>query len=50
MDSHVSAFASHMAKGAPAPAARFAGFAQYYFIGGNNDPTQIPGMSRAMLK
>ena len=42
MDSHVSAFASHMAKGAPAPAARFAGFAQYYFIGGNNDPTQIP--------
>ncbi|MCC6716944.1 MAG: PLP-dependent aminotransferase family protein [Acetobacteraceae bacterium] len=42
MDSQVSAFASHMAKGAPPPAARFTGFAEYYFIGGNNDPTQIP--------
>jgi len=42
MDSQVSPFASRMATGAPPPAARFGGFAEYYFIGGNNDPTQIP--------
>jgi 2-aminoadipate transaminase len=42
MDSHPSAFAAHMASGAPAPAARFTGFVPYYFIGGNNDPTQVP--------
>jgi 2-aminoadipate transaminase len=30
------------AKGLPEPASRWAGFAKYNFIGGHNDPTQIP--------
>jgi 2-aminoadipate transaminase len=30
------------AQGLPAPAARFGGFPKYNFIGGHNDPTQIP--------
>jgi 2-aminoadipate transaminase len=42
MDSQTSPFAAHAASGAPAPPARFTGFPDYYFIGGNNDPTQIP--------
>ena len=42
MDNQISPFASQVAKGAPGPGARFSGFADYYFIGGNNDPTQIP--------
>src|SRR5712672_3085705 len=28
--------------GLPAPAARWAGLAKYSFIGGNNDPDQVP--------
>ncbi len=31
-----------LAASAPAPAARFGGFADYYFIGGNGDPEQVP--------
>ena len=42
MDSQTSPFAAKAATGAPAPGARFTGFPDYYFIGGNNDPTQIP--------
>jgi 2-aminoadipate transaminase len=42
MDSMPNRFAAHAATGAPAPTPRFTGFAEYYFIGGNNDPTQIP--------
>ena len=42
MDSMPNRFAAHAASSAPAPTARFTGFAEYYFIGGNNDPTQIP--------
>ncbi len=42
MDSQPSAFTAQVAKGAPGPGVRFGGFAEYYFIGGNNDPTQIP--------
>jgi len=38
----VSVFAAHVAAGAPAPPPRFTGLSEYYFIGGNNDPTQIP--------
>jgi 2-aminoadipate transaminase len=30
------------AQGIPAPAARFGGFPKYNFIGGHNDPSQIP--------
>ena len=28
--------------GLPDPAARWAPFPKYYFVGGNNDPEQIP--------
>ncbi len=31
-----------LAKGLPAPTPRFTGFPKYNFIGGHNDPTQIP--------
>lgn len=49
MDSQVSPFAAQAASGAPAPSARFGGFPPFYFIGGNNDPTQIPleGLAQA---
>lgn len=49
MDAQPTIFAAHAAKGAPAPAARFTGFPPFYFIGGNNDPTQIPaeGLAQA---
>lgn len=35
-------FSKLYAAGLPDPAVRFAGFPKYYFIGGNNDPEQIP--------
>jgi 2-aminoadipate transaminase len=49
MDRQASPFAAQAAAGAPGPAARFGGFPPFYFIGGNNDPTQIPldGLAQA---
>ncbi len=35
-------FAPLLPPGLPAPAARWAGLAKYSFIGGNNDPDQVP--------
>jgi len=35
-------FAPLLPAGLPAPAAKWAGFAKYSFIGGNNDPEQVP--------
>src|SRR5215470_10780546 len=35
-------FAPLLPTGLPAPAARWAGLAKYSFIGGNNDPEQVP--------
>ena len=35
-------FSRLFAKGLPEPAARFAGYPKYNFIGGHNDPVQIP--------
>ena len=35
-------FSGLLAKGLPEPAGRFAGFPKYNFVGGHNDPTQIP--------
>jgi 2-aminoadipate transaminase len=35
-------FASLLPAGLPAPAARWTGLAKYSFIGGNNDPDQVP--------
>ena len=42
MSSTAFATATRFAATAPAPAARFTGLSEFYFIGGNNDPTQIP--------
>ena len=41
------AYADRFAAGAPAPAPRFAGHAPYCFIGGHNDPGEIPGAALA---
>jgi 2-aminoadipate transaminase len=35
-------FSQLLAKGIPEPAVRFTGFPKYNFVGGHNDPTQIP--------
>ena len=35
-------FAPLLPAGLPAPAAKWAGLAKYSFIGGNNDPEQVP--------
>ena len=35
-------FAPLLPPGLPAPAARWTGLAKYSFIGGNNDPDQVP--------
>src|SRR5260370_39670721 len=35
-------FAPLLPAGLPAPAARWAGLAKYSFVGGNNDPEQVP--------
>src|SRR6476619_4000151 len=35
-------FASLLPAGLPAPAARWTGLAKYSFVGGNNDPDQVP--------
>src|SRR5260221_10697859 len=35
-------FAPLLAAGLPAPAARWTGLAKYSFVGGNNDPDQVP--------
>ena len=35
-------FAPLLPAGLPAPAARWTGLAKYSFIGGNNDPDQVP--------
>jgi 2-aminoadipate transaminase len=35
-------FASLLPAGLPAPAARWTGLAKYSFVGGNNDPEQVP--------
>ena len=48
-------FASLLPTGAPAAAARWTGLAKYSFVGGNNDPAQVPldgliGAVNAVLK
>ena len=35
-------FASLLPAGLPAPAVRWTGLAKYSFVGGNNDPDQVP--------
>ncbi len=35
-------FAPLLAANLPPPAAKWNGFAKYSFVGGNNDPEQIP--------
>jgi 2-aminoadipate transaminase len=35
-------FAPLLPVGLPAPAARWTGLAKYSFVGGNNDPEQVP--------
>src|SRR5512141_1045416 len=35
-------FADLLPAGLPAPAARWTGLAKYSFVGGNNDPDQVP--------
>ena len=35
-------FAPLLPAGLPAPAAKWTGLAKYSFIGGNNDPDQVP--------
>src|SRR6478736_6746519 len=35
-------FAALLPAGLPAPAARWTGLAKYSFVGGNNDPDQVP--------
>src|SRR5260370_2438338 len=35
-------FAPLLPAGLPAPAARWTGLAKYSFVGGNNDPDQVP--------
>src|SRR6201992_2128507 len=35
-------FAPLLPEGLPAPAARWTGLAKYSFVGGNNDPEQVP--------
>src|SRR4029078_13440494 len=35
-------YASLLPAGLPAPAARWTGLAKYSFVGGNNDPDQVP--------
>src|SRR3979409_1935408 len=35
-------FAPFLPAGLPAPAARWTGLAKYSFVGGNNDPDQVP--------
>jgi 2-aminoadipate transaminase len=42
MDVANFAYAHHFTKAAPAPAARFTGLPMYNFIGGHNDPMEIP--------
>src|SRR5258707_12109580 len=48
-------FAPLLPAGLPAPAARWTGLAKYSFVGGNNDPDQVPveglvGAVNAVLK
>jgi 2-aminoadipate transaminase len=40
-------FAPLLPVGLPAPAARWTGLAKYSFVGGNNDPEQVPVASTA---
>jgi 2-aminoadipate transaminase len=42
MSSTAFDFSHLLAKGLPEPAVRFTGFPKYNFVGGHNDPTQIP--------
>src|ERR1700748_1792048 len=35
-------FAPLLPAGLPAPAAKWTGLARYHFVGGNNDPAQVP--------
>jgi len=42
MSSATFDFAPLLPAGLPAPAARWAGLAKYSFVGGNNDPEQVP--------
>src|SRR3954449_8952219 len=42
MSSAAFDFAPLLPPGLPAPAARWTGLAKYSFIGGNNDPDQVP--------
>src|SRR5438477_10088065 len=42
MTSAMFDFAPLLPSGLPAPAARWTGLAKYSFVGGNNDPDQVP--------
>src|SRR5258708_40353175 len=42
MSSETFDFAPLLPAGLPAPAARWTGLAKYSFVGGNNDPDQVP--------
>src|ERR1700744_2347502 len=42
MASAIFDFAPLLPAGLPAPAAKWTGLAKYSFIGGNNDPDQVP--------
>src|SRR6202035_2057100 len=43
MTAAVFDFAPLLPAGLPAPAAKWTGLAKYRFVGGNNDPGQVPG-------
>jgi len=42
MSSGTFDFAPLLPAGSPAPAAKWTGLANYSFVGGNNDPDQVP--------
>src|SRR5436305_13430537 len=42
MSSGTFDFAPLLPAGSPAPAAKWTGLARYSFVGGNNDPDQVP--------
>ena len=42
MSSATFDFAPLLPAGSPAPAAKWTGLAKYSFVGGNNDPDQVP--------
>lgn len=48
MNGTTFAYGDRLARGVPAAAARFAGFPPFYFVGGNNDPLEIPRAALAV--